>query len=311
MFTTENQIRKEIDLALARGDCDELFFLSLYLARITEYETNTNLMNPSKTHTKSGPARGTIRKTKSGYVTEAMSRDHNKTKKQVKRQSGLGRRNPKHMSSKHVDWEDEVCEDYPSDLMEAIKWDLIDDDWDVIEDWDFAHEQWESELESEPPLELDPMPQWEPLPELTNEVDKQVNTQAFQEQEVNTELFNEHKTHAKSGPTRGTIRKTKTGYVTEAMSRDYTRTKPTKVRFYIKSGHRNPKYMSSKHVDWEDDDSYDWKVELSDYYEECDLQHESESPLELDPMPEWAEMLVEFGCYTTIYGENGKFLGVE
>lgn len=303
MFTTDNQIRKEIDLALERGDGDEISILRFLLEKIIEYEANTNLVNPSKTHTKSGPTRGTIRKTKSGYVTEAMSRNHTKTKKQSK-QNSSGHRNPKYMSSKYEDWEEN---DDSSDLMETIEWDVIDEEWDVIEDWDFAHEQWESELESEPPLELDPMPQWEPLSELSNKVDKQVNTQVFQEQEVNTELFNEHKTHAKSGPTRGTIRNTKIGCVTEAMSRDYTRIKK-QSKFYTKSGHRNPKYMSSKHVDLDDDESWEWRTDESDYWEEP-IEESNEKPIVWEPLPEWAEKLVEWGFYTS-YDENGKFLCV-
>ena len=132
---------------------------------------------------------------------------------------------------------------------------------------------------------------------LLNELDRTKNYEAH------TDLVYEHKPHAKHGPTRGTIRNTATACVTEGMSRDYTRVKHTKGG----SGRRNPKYMCSRHVDWEDDDAYDWKMDLLDY--DYDEDVEEDERIVWEPMPEWAQKMIGQGFYS-YWLPNGRFGGV-
>ncbi len=133
---------------------------------------------------------------------------------------------------------------------------------------------------------------------LLNELERTKNYEAH------TELVHQYKPHTKHGPTRGTIRNTAIGCVTESMSRTYTQTKCTKGG----SGHRNPKYMSSRYVDWEDEDSYDWMIEQDDYYDDVELEDE-EKPIVWEPMPEWAKKMTEQGWYSS-WDDEGHFLGV-
>ncbi len=117
------QIEFEISQACRTWDGDRINQLTNELARTMDYQAHPELVSMSKTHSKHGPTRGTIRTTPTGScVTEGMSRDITRSK--YHKTGGSGRRSPKYMSSKQVDWEDEL-ENWDYELDEDAKTDPL------------------------------------------------------------------------------------------------------------------------------------------------------------------------------------------